>query len=230
MFSWAAKDGNSSSSSRGCLYGGRDTASTPPHPPVQDIEDTDAMVVHDTTTIPLPPRQLPTQKYLLMVRNKKAMLYTISSFTIENNAAIRIQSIVRQYLSRHVVLRRINHIYITLLNRCALTIQKLVRTVYRKKRSREHHHYETRRRVHAILIQSIVRGWLAREHFRAILLQHVRSTTTYIDSYTYIHTYIHTFGLMTDVIFFVFCNLFNATSGHGPCCAPNCSVWSESLS
>ena len=171
MFSWTTRDANSTSSSMGCLYVGKD-ASTPPHPP-SDKGNADHAV---NEIIPHPP---PTQRYILMVRNKKAMLFSVSSFTTKNNAAIRIQSVVRQFLSRHVVLRRINHIYITLLNRCALTIQKLVRTVYRKRRSREYHHFETMRRVHAILIQSTVRGWLARRHFKAIILQNVRPPITH---------------------------------------------------
>lgn len=162
MFSWAAKSGNSGSN-RGCLNAGRD-ATTPPHIPSQ-------MGV-DTGEEDLPPRP-PTQKYLLMVRNKKAMLFSISSNVVMDHAATRIQSAVRQFLSRHIVLKRINHIYTTLLNRCALTIQKLVRTVYRKKRSRERHHYETMRRVHALIIQSMIRGWLARIHFKEILHQKV---------------------------------------------------------
>ena len=162
MFSWATNSGNSGSN-RGCLNARRDAA-TPPHLPSQMGED--------TREVNLPPRP-PTQNYLLMVRNKRAMLYTISSGVVMNHAATRIQSVVRQYLSRHTVLKRINHIYTTLLNRCALTIQKLVRTVYRKKRSRERHHYETMRRVHALIIQSMIRGWLARIHFKEILHQKV---------------------------------------------------------
>ena len=161
MFSWTTK-GVNTGSSRGCLNGGRD-ASTPPHPPKIDESK--------SSSSPPPP---PAQNYLLMVRNNKAMLYTISSREVKDRAVTRIQSVVRQFLSRHVVLKRINHIYTTLLHRCALIIQKLVRTVYRKKRSRDRHYYETSRRVHILIIQGAVRGWLARTHFRKILHNKVR--------------------------------------------------------
>ena len=177
MFTWGGKNG-SSSSSRGCLNGGKRDATTPPHPPSQQ-EDSNIKDV-----LPSLPRP-PSQNYLLMVRNKKAMLYTISNREIRSHAATRIQSIVRQYLSRHIILKRVNHIYTTLLNRCALTIQKLVRTVYRKKRSRDRYHYETMRRVHALMIQSMVRGWLARIHFMDILHQKVKMLSIYY------HVYIH---------------------------------------
>ena len=107
------------------------------------------------------------RKYILLVRNKKAMFLKLTEEQIRDRAAVRIQAVVRQHLARHLIMERIDLILDLLKARCARIIQRMVRVVQKRKRSREQHHRETKVRLQVTIVQSFVRVWLAK---RRVLL------------------------------------------------------------
>ena len=103
-----------------------------------------------------------SKKYVLLVRNKKATFVKLSEDQIRDAAAIKIQAVVRQHLARYLVLQRIDSILLLLKGRCARIIQRLVRRIQSRRKSREKHFQQTKIKLQITIVQSFVRVWLAK--------------------------------------------------------------------